>query len=74
MYRNNINLSLTFLGLFLIENVLGAPGDSSLAKNHGELKIFCGTHCSRIARYPSFISQDFFHFSSFIHYGDNLNM
>ena len=38
MYRNNINLSLTILGLFLIENVLGAPGDSGLAKNHGELK------------------------------------
>ena len=32
------------------------------------------THCSRISCYPSFISQDFFHFSSFIHNGDNLNM
>ena len=32
------------------------------------------SHCSRITRYPSFISQDFFHFSSFIHNGDNLNM
>ena len=32
------------------------------------------THCSRITRYPSFISQDFFHFSSFIHNVDNLNM
>ena len=31
-------------------------------------------HCSRITRYPSFISQDFFHFSTFIHDGDNLNM
>ena len=31
-------------------------------------------HCSRITRYPSFISQDFFHFSSFINNGDNLNM
>ena len=31
-------------------------------------------HCSRIARYPSFFSQDFFHFSSYIHNGDNLNM
>ena len=40
MNRNNINLSLTILGLFLIENVLGAPGDSGLAKNHGELKLF----------------------------------
>ena len=32
------------------------------------------SHCSRITRYHSFISQDFFHFSSFIHNGDNLNM
>ena len=32
------------------------------------------THCSTIARYPSFFSQDFFfHFSSYIHNGDNLN-
>ena len=46
MYRNNINFSLTFLGLFLIKNVLGAPGDSSLAKNHGELLFnhSCKTH------------------------------
>ena len=33
MYYNNINLSLTFLGFFLITNVFGAPGASSLAKN-----------------------------------------
>ena len=33
-----------------------------------------GSHCSRITHYPSFISQDFFHFSLFIHNGDNLNM
>jgi hypothetical protein len=39
MYRNNINFSLTFLGLFLIKMVFGAPGNSSLAKNQGELKI-----------------------------------
>ena len=31
-------------------------------------------HCSRITRYPSFIAQDFFHFSTLIHNGDNLNM
>ena len=28
-------------------------------------------HCSRVARYHSFISQDFFYFSSFIHNGGN---
>ena len=39
MYSNNINLCLTFLGLFLIKIVLGAPGNSRLAKNQGELKI-----------------------------------
>ena len=33
MYHNRIDLILTFLGLFLITNVLGAPGASSLAKN-----------------------------------------
>ena len=27
MYYNNINLSLTFLGFFLITNVFGAPGN-----------------------------------------------
>ena len=32
------------------------------------------THCSRVTRYPSFIAQDFFHFSTLIHNGDNLNM
>ena len=37
-------------------------------------KMNKNTHCSRITRYHSFISQDFFHFSSFIHNGDNLNM
>ena len=39
MYHNSINLSLTFLGLFLIKNVFGAPECSSLAKDDGELKI-----------------------------------
>ena len=33
MYHKNIDLILTFLGLFLITNVFGAPGASSLAKN-----------------------------------------
>ena len=33
MYHNNINLSLTFLGFFLITNVFGATGVSGLAKN-----------------------------------------
>ena len=33
MYYNNIDLSLTFLGFFLITNVFGAPGASSLATN-----------------------------------------
>ena len=33
MYPNNINLSLTFLGFFLVTNVFGAPGASSLARN-----------------------------------------
>ena len=33
MCQTNINLSLTFLGFFLITNVFGAPGASSLAKN-----------------------------------------
>ena len=33
MYYNNINLSLTFLGFFLITNVFGIPGALSLAKN-----------------------------------------
>ena len=46
MYCNNIILSLTFLGLFLIKNVLSAPEGSSLAKNHGELKII---HVKRIS-------------------------
>ena len=32
------------------------------------------SQCSRINHYPNFIAQDFFHFSSFIHNGDNLNM
>ena len=32
------------------------------------------SHCSRITSYHSFISQDFFHFSTFINDGDNLNM
>ena len=32
------------------------------------------SHCSRITFYDSFISQDFFHFSTFIRDGDNLNM
>ena len=30
--------------------------------------------CSRITSNPNFITQDFFHFSSFIHNGDNLNI
>ena len=46
MYSNNINLRLTFLGLFLIKIVFGAPGNSSLAKNQGELKII---HVKRMA-------------------------
>ena len=33
MYHNKIDLIVTFLGLFLITNVFGAPGASSLAKN-----------------------------------------
>ena len=33
MYPNNIKLSLTFLVFFLITNVFGTPGASSLAKN-----------------------------------------
>ena len=33
MYHKNIDLILTFLGLFLIANVFGAPGASSLSKN-----------------------------------------
>ena len=33
MYHNRIDLILTFLGLFLITNVFGAPGASSLAQN-----------------------------------------
>ena len=32
MYHNRIDLILTFLGLFLIKNVFGAPGATSLAK------------------------------------------
>ena len=36
--------------------------------------IICITQCSRIDRNPSFIPQDFFHFSKFIDNGDNLNM
>ena len=39
MYHNNINLSLTFLGFFLITNVFGAPGTSGLAKNQTSDKI-----------------------------------
>ena len=39
MYPNNIDLSLTFLGFFLITNVFGAPGTSSLAKNQTSDKI-----------------------------------
>ena len=33
MYHNNIDLILTFLGLFLIKNVFGAPGALNLFKN-----------------------------------------
>ena len=33
MYQNNIDLSLVILGLFLVTNVFGAPGASSLVKN-----------------------------------------
>ena len=36
--------------------------------------ITSNSHCSRITCYPSFISQDFFHFSTFIRDEDNLNM
>ena len=32
MYHNRIDLILTILGLFLIANVFGAPGATSLAK------------------------------------------
>ena len=39
MYHNNIDLSLTFLGFFLITNVFGAPGASGLAKNQTSDKI-----------------------------------
>jgi hypothetical protein len=33
MYHTNIDLILTFLGLFLITNVLGTPKTSNLARN-----------------------------------------
>ena len=55
-------------------NILLALASESFTKRtttYGE--IFCA-HCSRITRYPSFISQDFFSFSTFIQDGDNLNM
>ena len=32
------------------------------------------TPCSRVTSNPNFISQHFFHFSSFIHNGDNLKL
>ena len=38
MYHNNIDFSLTCLGLCLITNIFGAPGGSSLAENHGEVE------------------------------------
>ena len=45
-----------------------------ICKNSVQCIATSNSHCSRIPRYPSFICQDFFHFSSFIHNGDNLNM
>jgi hypothetical protein len=39
-----------------------------------EIINFSISYCSRITRYPSFIAQDFFHFSTLIHNGHNLNM
>ena len=36
--------------------------------------IYAPSHCSRINRYVNFISWDFFHLSSFIHNGDNLDL
>ena len=39
MYHKNIDLILTFLGLFLIRNVFGAPGSSSVAKNQTSTSI-----------------------------------
>ena len=49
MYHKNIDLILTFLSLFLITNVFGAPGASNLEPsvqpNHGELEnSLCKTH------------------------------
>ena len=44
------------------------------AGNHAEEEGVYNSHCSRITRYASFISLDFFHFSTFTHNGDNLNL
>ena len=49
-------------------------GNSQWVQKYFKIVEVNSSHCSRITRYPSFISQDFFHFSSFIHDGDNLNM
>ena len=38
MYHNNIDLILTFIGLFLITNVIGTPEASNLAKNPTTLR------------------------------------
>ena len=60
----------------------GRYGHCVVALNDNEVMIIgghskkteIGNGNSRIACYHSFISQDFFHFFSFIHNGDNLNM
>ena len=49
MYHKNIDLILTFLSLFLITNVFGAPGasnlETSVQPNHGELEnSLCKVH------------------------------
>ena len=39
MYQNRMDLILTFLGLFLITNVFGAPGATSLAKKNNSKEV-----------------------------------
>ena len=46
MYNKNIDLILTFLGLFLFTNVFGTPEASNLAKNETSIsEIFTTLHC-----------------------------
>ena len=64
----------------MVKNTINFPHIKWGKNIWGELMVFLTirsiylNQCSRINRYPNIIGQDFFHFSSFIHNGDNINM